>query len=75
MVFSCCAGNGYDAGAWRRCETREYVRGWDTCFEVIGMDRNMKQLVFGVCVALLVLGAFVGAGALARAGAREEEAA
>jgi parallel beta-helix repeat protein len=40
---------------------REYVRGWEMCFEVIGMNRNMKQLVFGVCVGLLVLGAFVGA--------------
>ena len=75
MVFSCCAGNGCGDDAWRRRETREYVRGWEMCFEVIGMDGNMKQLVFGVCVALLVLGAFVGAGALARAGTREEAAA
>ena len=29
------------------------------------MDGNMKQLVFGVCVALLVLGAFVGAASAA----------
>jgi len=29
------------------------------------MDRNMEQLVFGVCVALLVLGAFVGAASAA----------
>ena len=51
------------------------MRGWEICFEVIGMNGNMKQLVFGVCVGLLVLGAFVGAGVLARAGAREEAAA
>ena len=39
------------------------------------MNGNMKRLVFGVCVALLAIGAFVDAGALARAGAREEAVA
>ena len=33
--------------------------------EVNGMNGNMKQLTFGVCVALLVLGAFVGAASAA----------
>ena len=36
------------------------------------MNGKVEQLVFGVCVALLVLGVFVGAGALARALAGEE---
>ena len=37
------------------------------------MNRNMKQLVFGVCVGLLVLGAFVGAASAARGCAEDVE--
>lgn len=36
------------------------------------MNENIKQLVFGVCVAFVLLGAFVG-GASAKTGYVEEE--